>query len=107
MKHDAKMHNERMPPAGDLGDRDPPGRSGVRDILRLRRALPRSGGPIAAGRDPQVCVGVKKVVEIRISMPDVKITDKDLIEMVSHGAVCKPDGSKVTLEDLERAGIKW
>ena len=54
-----------------------------------------------------MCVGVKKVVEIRISMPDVKITDKDLIEMVSHGAVCKPDGSKVTLEDLERAGIKW
>src|SRR5690606_23568976 len=40
VKHDAKMHNERMPPAGDLGDRDPPGRSGVLDILRLRRALP-------------------------------------------------------------------
>ena len=53
MKHDAKMHDERMPPAGDRGDRDPPGRSGVRDILRLRRALPRSGGPIAAGRDPK------------------------------------------------------
>lgn len=51
-------------------------------------------------------VEVKKVVEIRISMPDVKITDKELIEMVSHGVVCKPDGSKVTLEDLERAGIK-
>ena len=28
------------------------------------------------------------------------------MKMVSHGVVCKLDGSKVTLEDLERAGIK-
>ena len=51
-----------MPPAGDLGNRDPPGRSEVRDILRLRRALPGSGDPIAAGRDPQAGRGVKEML---------------------------------------------
>ena len=44
-------------------------------------------------------------MEARISMPDVKITDKELIHMVSHGVVVKPDGTKVTMEDLEKVGI--
>jgi len=34
------------------------------------------------------------------------LTDKEMIHMVSRGAVLKPDGTKVTLDDLEKAGIK-
>lgn len=44
-------------------------------------------------------------MEVRVSMPDVKITNKELIHMVSHGVVVKPDGTKVTMEDLEKVGI--
>ena len=34
-----------------------------------------------------------------------KITDKEMVHMVSRGVVLKPDGTKVTLEDLEMVGI--
>jgi len=35
----------------------------------------------------------------------MKITDEELIHRVSQGVVLKPDGTKVTLEDLEMVGI--
>ena len=45
------------------------------------------------------------MAKIRITLASVKPTDKELIQMVSGGVVYKPDGSKVTLDDLEKVGI--
>ena len=45
------------------------------------------------------------MVEIRITLPGVTFTDKELVDMVSSGIVCKPDDTKITLDDLKKIGI--
>ena len=45
------------------------------------------------------------MAEIRITLPWVTFTDKELVDMVSSGIVCKPDDTKITLDDLKKIGI--
>ena len=45
------------------------------------------------------------MAEIRITLPGVTFTDRELVDMISSGIVYKPDDTKVTLDDLKKIGI--
>ena len=46
------------------------------------------------------------MAELRIVLPGITLTDKELTEMVASGIVHTHDGTKVTLEDLKKVRMR-